>query len=88
MTQAYHTRRGTETMSYDGAWALARKIEAYWIKRRYMGVEAHVINFRVMIDGRHEGASGERWNIWGVRSNIGPYGFPPRERVAEVAVNG
>ena len=54
-----------------GAERIASRIREYWIGRGYLGIVAEPV---VLVDrlGRN------RRLIWGVRTNIGPDGFPPR----------
>lgn len=59
--------RGLDLFSSYGAGRLAKHIEDYWRARGYAGIVAE----------RYEIGVGE---AWGVRSNIGPNGYPPRIR--------
>lgn len=58
--------RGTDYFTKYGAGVLAEAIERYWRDRGYFGIVAK----RHLIDGMAA--------TYGVRSNIGPSGFPPR----------
>jgi hypothetical protein len=55
-----------------GAERLAIRIREYWIGRGYLGIVAEPV---VLVD--RFGSRNRHW-IWGVRTNIGPDGFPPR----------
>jgi hypothetical protein len=55
-----------------GAEVLASRIRQYWIGRGYLGIVAEPV---VLVD--RFGSRNRHW-IWGVRTNIGPDGFPPR----------
>jgi hypothetical protein len=55
-----------------GAEQLASRIREYWIGRGYLGIVAEPV---VLVD--RFGSRNRHW-IWGVRTNIGPDGFPPR----------
>ena len=55
-----------------GAELPASRIRDYWIGRGYLGIVAEPI---VLVD---RFSSRNRHWIWGVRTNIGPDGFPPR----------
>ena len=55
-----------------GAEQLASRIQQYWIGRGYLGIVAEPV---VLVD---RFGSRNRHRIWGVRTNIGPDGFPPR----------
>jgi hypothetical protein len=59
-------------ISERGAAELASRIRDYWISRGYLGIIAEPV---VVVD---RFSSRNRHWIWGVRTNIGPDGFPPR----------
>lgn len=61
--------------TFIGARMLAHQIEDYWRCRGFVGIKTQVID---------EGARQNTHTcgghiVWGVRSNIGPDGYPPRE---------
>jgi hypothetical protein len=56
----------TDYYSQYGAGVLAATIDAYWRERGYLGIR--VSRFEVW-----PGAG-----VFGIRSNIGPTGYPPR----------
>ena len=58
----------TDACCEGGAEKIAADIEAYWRRRGYPGI-------RVRIMAERDKKSNL---IYGVRSNIGPNGFPPR----------
>jgi hypothetical protein len=64
--------RGLTVCDLDRARAYrdADDIKAYWINEGYYGIKTEVI---------HTPANGKHSPAWGVRSNIGPNGFPPRK---------
>jgi hypothetical protein len=47
----------------------AAAIYDYWISRGYLGIRVEII---------HTQATNKHAPSWGVRSNIGPTGYPPR----------
>jgi hypothetical protein len=59
-------------MNERGAEQLAFRIREYWIGRGYLGIVAEPV---VLVD--RFGSRNRHW-IWGVRTNIGPDGYPPR----------
>ena len=63
---------GGSMISERGAEQLASRIRAYWIGRGYLGIVAEPV---AVVD--RFGSRNRHW-IWGVRTNIGPDGFPPR----------
>jgi hypothetical protein len=69
--QNYFTERGAKM--------LGKRIEGYWRNRGYVGIQTHLIE-HVVDDGMCE--PGERKTIYFVRSNIGPLGYPPKEKAA------
>lgn len=56
----------TDTLTFDGATALAARIRSYWAERGYPDVETYVVK---------EGSKG-RDILYCVRSNLGPNGLP------------
>lgn len=56
----------TDFYSKAGAALIVEHIIAYWMKRGYHGITAT----------RYKLAD---FDLYGVRSNIGPYGYPPRK---------
>jgi hypothetical protein len=67
-----HAGEGHSMISERGAELLASRIRQYWIGRGYLGIVAEPV---VLVD--RFGSRNRHW-IWGVRTNIGPDGFPPR----------
>lgn len=65
-------REGRSAINERGAEQLAVRIREYWISRGYFGIVAEPV---VLVD--RFGSRNRHW-IWGVRTNIGPDGFPPR----------
>jgi hypothetical protein len=59
--------------SQAGAAELAEMIRHYWLERGYRGVVTWVAPIK------------ERKNLFAARSNIGPTGFPPKERALVAA---
>lgn len=66
----YHTQ--------DGATILANKIRQYWIDREYDGILLSITPARVRDNWGRDLV--ERNNFWIIKSNIGPLGYPPKER--------
>lgn len=58
-----------DLLTSSGAGVLAKAIETHWRERGFAGIVAE----RYLIDGSREN--------YGVRSNIGPDGYPPRVEV-------
>lgn len=56
--------RGNDFLTSFGAGVLAGYIDSYWRARGYAGI----------VTERYEITTG----VFGIRSNIGPTGFPPR----------
>lgn len=48
----------------------AEAIKAYWIDQGYFGIHTEIV---------YTPACSKHVPAWGVRSNIGPNGFPPRQ---------
>jgi hypothetical protein len=71
-TNGEHDGEGRRMINERNAEQLAYRIREYWIGRGYLGIVAHPAR---VIDSF---ASRRRHWIWGVRTNIGPDGFPPR----------
>jgi hypothetical protein len=67
-----HEGENHSMISERGAELLASRIREYWIGRGYLGIVAEPV---VLVD--RFGSRNRHW-IWGVRTNIGPDGFPPR----------
>jgi len=61
--------RADDLLTQSGAGILAKAIETYWRGRGFNGIVAE----RYRLDGF--------FSAYGVRSNIGPDGFPPRTAV-------
>lgn len=59
---------------------LARRIREYWYEQGYYGIQTTVFYSEgTWKKGRYHVAS------WGVRSNIGPNGFPPKQNLIHAA---
>lgn len=56
----------TDIYSKTGAFQVARYLERYWKGRGYHGMRAEAF----LIEGTR--------SAWGIRSNIGPLGYPPK----------
>jgi hypothetical protein len=52
------------------SYGLAQRIIVYWRARGYAGCKPKVLNL-----------GSPEFPIWSVRSNIGPDGYPPKEKV-------
>jgi hypothetical protein len=63
---------GRTAINERGAEELASRIREYWIGRGYLGILAEPV---VLVD--RFGSRNRHW-VWGVRTNIGPDGYPPR----------
>jgi hypothetical protein len=69
---AQHDGESCCMVNERGAEQLASRIREYWLGRGYLGIVAEPV---VVVDRFR---SRNRHWIWGVRTNIGPEGFPPR----------
>jgi hypothetical protein len=61
------------SMTRLGAQALCQKIERYWRKRGFLGIETYLLHQKVTPAYSPHGDQ----EFYFVRSNIGPSGFPP-----------
>jgi hypothetical protein len=66
-----HENESRSMSNERGAEQLASRIREYWIGRGYFGIVAEPVILVDRFDSRN------RHRIWGVRTNIGPDGFPP-----------
>jgi hypothetical protein len=71
-TKHQHDDETRSVINERGAELLASRIREYWISSGYLGIVAEPV---VLVDRFR---SRNRHWIWGVRTNIGPDGFPPR----------
>jgi hypothetical protein len=68
-----HAEGGSDSLSRVGATYLAAKIEEYWKGRGFNGIRAAAYEIRDrLVTGTGSSI------VFGVRSNIGPNGFPPK----------
>jgi hypothetical protein len=68
-----------DTYSEFGAKRLAQTIEAYWLRKGYLGVKVWIEPIAGFFDDKH----GKQKPMYRVSSNIAP--FPPREAKAIAA---
>ncbi len=70
----------SDSLSLDGAIKLAARIRDYWKSRGYEGICAEPVEIMMIDEYRSDWgrASDQPKSIFGIRSNIGANGFPPK----------
>ncbi len=68
-----------DNLSQVAATRLADRIKQFWIARNYQGIKTHIEAARVRDRWGHK-LVGREDSIWIIKSNIGPLGYPPKER--------
>lgn len=69
-----HDPYESDLSSKSGAERIAKRIENYWAMRGYSLIKTSIYPVKTLFQTR-----GTRSPIYGVVSNIGPTGYPPRE---------
>lgn len=70
-----HEYTHTDHCSKAGAQLLASRVASFWIKHGYPKIRTRIE--RVYFEGMDKLEADGRQH-WGVRSNIGPLGYPPQ----------